>query len=162
MHSNACFPRFCAGRSDPEPTPRSDVAKEVGEKTSEATHAGEAPGPDAQVIGALDEDKSETSSPTDGGYEVEITGASEHTSELSMEERLEKEKEETVKVIVEPRVVDLDDPLNKPLKVILPGGSKPMEGPRTPSVATPLSKKSTKGKCSGEEPSGKKLKKHKK
>ena len=111
------------------------------------------------MIGALDEDKSGTSSYTDGGYEVEITGASNHTSELSMKERLEKEK---VRVKVEPRVVDLDDPLNKPLKVILPGGSKPMEVLRTSSVATPLSKKSTKGKCYGEEPSGKELKKYKK
>ena len=110
-------------------------------------------------MGALDEDKSGTSSYTDGGYEVEITGASNHTSELSMKERLEKEK---VRVKVEPQVVDLDDPLNKPLKVILPGGSKPMEVLHTSSVATPLSKKSTKSKCYGEKPSRKELKKHKK
>ena len=83
------------------------------------------------MIGALDEDKSGTSSYTDGGYEVEITGASNHTSELSMKDRLEKEK---VRVKVEPQVVDLDDPLNKPLKVILPGGSKPMEVLRTSST----------------------------
>ena len=114
------------------------------------------------MIGALDEDKSGTSSYTDGGYEVEITGASEHTSELSMKERLEKEKRDTTSVKVEPREVDLDDPLNKPLKVILPGKSQPMDVPPTSSVVTPPSGKDSKSKRSGKEPSGKKSKKHKK
>lgn len=111
------------------------------------------------MIEALDEGKSDSSSES---YEVEVTGASEHTSELSIKERLEKEKRYTVKVKVEPREVDLDDPLNKPLNVILPGRSKPLNVPPTSSVVTPPSRKGSKGKRSGEEPSGKKLKKHKK
>ena len=61
------------------------------------------------MIEALDEDKSETSSPIEGNYEIEITSASEHTSKISMKEQLEKEKEKTVKIKVEPRVVDLDE-----------------------------------------------------
>ena len=79
-----------------------------------------------------------------------------------MKERLDKEKEVTARVKAEPRDVDLDDPLNKPLKVILPGGSKPMDVPPTSSVVTPPSGKDSKGKRSGKESSGKKAKKHKK
>ena len=128
-------------------------------KASEATQVGGDPGPDAQVIGALDEGKSESSSES---FEIEITGASEHTSELSMKERLEKEKRDTTSVKVEPREVDLDDPLNKPLKVILPGKSQPMDVPPTSSVVTPPSGKDSKSKRSRKEPSGKRSKKHKK
>ena len=114
------------------------------------------------MIRALDEDKSETSSPIDGSYEVEITGVSEHTCELSMKEQLDKEKEKTTKIKVEPQAMDPDDPLNKPLKDILPGGSKPMDVPHTSLGVTPPSKKATKGKRIGEESSDKKSKKSKK
>lgn len=83
-----------------------------------------------------------------------------------MKERLEKYKEETIKIKVEPQTVDPDDPLTKPLKIILPGRPKPMGVPHTSSVVTPLSKKGTKGKR-GEAPSEKttevkKSKRHKK
>ena len=91
-------------------------------KASEATQVGGDPGPDAQVIGALDEGKSDSSSES---FKVEITGASEHTSDLSMKERLEKEKRDTTSVKVEPREVDLDDPLNKPLKAIFLASPSP-------------------------------------
>lgn len=137
------------------------------EKIGKASQAGEAPGPVAQVIGALDEDKSETCSPIEGSYEVEITGASERTSELSMKERLEKEKREMTTIKVEPQAMDLDDPLNKPMKIVLPGWSKLVDVPHTSPAVTPPSKKGTKGKRGGEGSSEKttevkKAKKHKK
>lgn len=138
---------------------RGDISpRRFGEKRAN-TYAGEAPRPDAQVIGALDEDIPETSSPIDESYEVEITNVSEHTSELSIKEQLDKEKEKMIKIKVEPQAVDPDDPTNKPLKVILPGGSKPMDVPHTSSSVTPPSKKAIKGKRTGEESPGKKSKK---
>lgn len=62
LYSIVCLLCFCVGRSDPEPTPRSDDAKE---NASEATQVGETPGLDAKIFEALDEDKSETSSPVE-------------------------------------------------------------------------------------------------
>lgn len=46
-----------------------------------------------------------------------------------MKEQLAEEKKKKVAIKVDPQVVDLDDPLNRPLKVILPSGSRPMEAP---------------------------------
>ena len=58
----------------------------------EAIQTEETPGPGAQVIEALDEDKSENLSPVEEHDEVEITGASEHTSKSSMAEQITEEK----------------------------------------------------------------------
>ena len=48
-----------------------------------------------------------------------------------------KEKREMNKIKVEPQAVDPDDPLNKPLKIILPSRSKPTDVPHTSSAVTP-------------------------
>lgn len=53
---------------------------EQKEKEDEAPHIGDTPGPDAQVIEALDKDKPEDPSPVEGYDDVEITSASERTS----------------------------------------------------------------------------------
>ena len=107
------------------------------------------------MIGALDDAKSITSSPIEGSYEIDITGASEHTSKVSMKERLAEEKKKKVEIKVESQVLELTDPLNRPLKVILPGKSKPLDVPSpTPDSASLASKKS-KRKREGEESSEK-------
>ena len=145
IRSNAHFLYFLTGCSDTELTPRSDDAKEEAGKTSDVAHAGVTPGPDAQVIGALDDDKLDTSSPAEGSDEVKITGASEHTSEMSMKDRLADEEKRKVKVKVESEVLELTDPRNRPLKIILPGRSKPLDVPSpTPDSVSLASKKSKK------------------
>ena len=75
MYPNIRLLRFRACHSDPEPTLRSGAATEKEGKTGEATSTRETPGPNAQGIGALDEDKSENLSPVEEHDEVEITGA---------------------------------------------------------------------------------------
>ena len=166
IRSNAHFLYFFTGCSDTEPTPRSDDAKEEAGKTSDVAHAGVTPGPDAQVIGALDDDKLDTSSPAEGSDEIKITGASEHTSEMSMKDRLADEEKRKVKVKVESEVLELTDPRNRPLKIILPGRSKPLDVPSpTPdsvSLASKKSKKKREGEESSETPKADKKKKSKK
>ena len=153
--SNAHSLCFRAGCSDAEQTLRSDDAKEEAGKTSDAVHAGVLPGPDAQVIGALDDDKLDTSSPAEGNDEIEITGASEHTSQMSMKDRLAEEEKKKAEVKVEPGILELTDPRNRPLKIILPGRSKPLDVPSpTPDSASLASKKSKKRR-EGEESSEK-------
>ena len=153
IRSNVHSLCFHAGCSDPEPTPRSDDAKEEAEKTSDVAHAGVTPGPDAQVIGALDDDKLDTSSPAEGSDELEITSASEHTSKMSMKERLAEEEKKKVEVKVEPDILELTDPRNRPLKIILSGRFKPLDVPSpTPDFASLVRKKSKK-KREGEESS---------
>ena len=153
--SNAHPLCFHVGCSDAEPTPRSDDAKEEAEKASDAVHVGVIPGPDAQVIRALDDDKLDTSSPAEGSDEIEITGASEHTSQMSMKDRLAAEEKKKAEVKVEHGILELTDPRNRPLKIILSGRSKPLDVPSpTPDSASLASKKSKK-KREGEESSDK-------
>ena len=146
---------FYAGHSDPEPTPRSDDAKEEAEKTSGVAHVGVSPGPDAQVIGALDDDKFDTSSPVEGSDEIEITGASEHTSKMSMKEHMAEEEKKKVEIKVEPEILELTDPQNRPLKIILPGKSKPLDVPSPALDSASLASKESKKKREGEESSEK-------
>ena len=97
------------------------------------------------MIGALDDDKFDASSPAEGSYEIEITGTSEHTSKMSMKERLAEEEKKKVEIKVEPQILELTDPRNRPLKIILPGKSKPLDVPSpTPDSASLASKKSKK------------------
>ena len=66
--------------------------------------------------------------PADEHDEVEITGSSEPTSKL-MGERIVEEEKKKAEIKIEPQVMELDNPLNRPLKIILPEGNTPLDVP---------------------------------
>lgn len=82
------------------------------------------PWPDAQVIGAFDDEKANDPPLPD---DVVITGATEHIDELNTKERIERDELLKKKVTAESADVDINDPNFVPLQVIPSGGSIPEE-----------------------------------
>nr|ABB55296.1 hypothetical protein 11.t00005 [Allium cepa] len=85
-----------------------------------------------------------------------------YKEEKICEEQLAEEKKKNIVIKVEPQVVELDDPLNRPLKVIHPGGSKSLKVPLPSSDVTSLASKASKQNRIGEESAEKPRKEKKK
>ena len=94
------------------------------------------PSPGSKVIEALEEEKTEGSSPHGETEDVQITDVIEHNGEPSMKELVEKQQravESEAKIKTEVEAAKIEEPKRDPLKIRLPRMKSVIVTPPTPA-----------------------------